>query len=88
MDDIKNKLDGGLPHVDPNDMLNNVLNTAYGVAAIEAIVFIVVAGFQMVTSSGDSAKVAKARRTMVYAIVGLLLVLLAFAITNFVLKNV
>ena len=48
---------------------------------------IIVAGFQMTTSAGDAAKVAKAKNTMLYAIIGLIITLLAYAIVNFVLKS-
>ena len=40
------------------------------------------------TSSGDSAKVKKAKDTIMYGVIGLVIALLAFAIVNFVLSSV
>ena len=40
------------------------------------------------TSQGDPSKVTKGKKIMITGIVGLLIVLLAFAIVNFVLKYV
>ena len=45
-------------------------------------------GISFATSQGDSGKVAKARNTILYGVVGLVVALLAFAIVNFVLSSV
>ena len=39
------------------------------------------------TSAGDPAKLQKAKKTIVYAVIGLIIVALSFVITNFVIKN-
>ena len=48
----------------------------------------IVGGINMATSQGDPAKVKKGRDTLLYGVIGLVVALLAFAIVNFVLKNV
>lgn len=65
--------------------IGNVLNTIYGLIAIIAVVMIVIAGVKYMTSQGDPGKVAGAKNTIMYAIIGLIIVIFAFAITNFVL---
>ena len=65
--------------------LRNVLTAVYVVAAMAAVGVIVFGGFRFAVSQGDSGKVKKAKDTIMYAVIGLVVVLLAFAITNFVL---
>ena len=65
--------------------LRNVLTAVYVAAAMAAVGVIVFGGFRFAVSQGDSGKVKKAKDTIMYAVIGLVVVLLAFAITNFVL---
>lgn len=55
----------------------------YG-AVILAIVVIVFSGIQWITSSGDATKIASAKKRLLYAIIGLVVVALAFLIFNIV----
>ena len=68
--------------------LNIIINVALGVIGFVAVVMIILGGVQYTTSSGDAAKVTKAKNTILYGIIGLVIALLAFAIVNFVLVNV
>ena len=70
------------------DILNLIINVALGVIGFVAVVMIIMGGIQYTTSSGDTAKVTKAKNTILYGVVGLVIALLAFAIVNFILKNV
>ena len=79
---------GGLPNVDPNEVVKNGLNAAYAMAGIVAVGFIVYAGVNYAISTGDPGKVAKAHKTIMYALIGLAIVILAAVITNFVLGAV
>lgn len=69
-------------------ILTTVINVIVAVVGFLAVVMIVLGGISFVTSQGDTAKVAKARNTILYGVVGLVVALLAFAIVNFVLSNV
>lgn len=68
--------------------VTTIINIIVGVVAVIAVIVIVVGGIFFVTSTGESAKVARARNTIIYGVVGLVISLLAFAIVNFVLKAV
>ena len=59
-----------------------------GVIGLVAVVVVILGGIQFVTSTGDPAKTKKAKDTILYGIIGLVVALLAFAIVNFVLGNV
>ncbi len=73
--------------VDLNGMIRIILNTVFTVVGIVAVVMIVIGGVNYTTSQGDSQKVQKAKNTIMYGIIGLIIVLLAFAIVNFVLNS-
>jgi len=55
---------------------------------IVAVVMIVLGGIQYSTSQGDPGKTKKAKDTIMYGIIGLVVAILAFAIVNFVLGAV
>lgn len=69
-------------------ILNNIINVALAVIGFVAVVMIIVGGFQYTTSAGDASKVTKAKNTILYGIIGVVVALLAFAIVNFVLSNI
>jgi Type IV secretion system pilin len=68
----------------PAEILNAVLNTAYFIAGAVAVVVIIVSGFNFVTSSGNAQKVAKARMGILYAVIGLVVIIFASVITSFI----
>ena len=69
---------------DNSSILQNVLNTAYIWAGVVAVIVIIVAGFMYTVSQDDPSQVSRAKNTLLGAIV----VLLAFVITNTVLNGV
>ena len=70
------------------DALRNILNTAYFWATVIAVIAIIIAGFFYTTSMNNPNQVARAKNAILYAIVGLVVVIMAFAITNFVMEAV
>lgn len=75
----------GIPTMDGDALLANGLDLMYFLAGVVAVIVIVIAGIMYVSSSGDAGRVTKAKNLLTYAIVGLVLVLAAFAITHFVI---
>lgn len=69
-------------------VIKGIVNLLSVVVGIVAIVMIIIAGFKYVTSGGDSNNVTSAKRTLIYAIVGLVVVVLSQFIVHFVLKQV
>ena len=63
--------------------VKNVLEVVYLWIGIIAVVFIVIGGIKYMTSAGDTNKVQSAKNTITYSVVGLVVVLAAFAITEF-----
>lgn len=62
----------------------NILSLIVGAAAIIALIW---AGFKYITSGGDTNKVANAKNTLIYAIVGIAIVGLAQILVHFVLST-
>lgn len=60
----------------------NVVLAAVTFAGVVAVFFIIQAGVKLVTSGGDQKQVDSARRTLSFAIFGLILVFLSFGIIN------
>ena len=76
---------------DGTDLMSTVqviVNVALAVIGVLAVIMIILGGVQYTTSSGDAGKVKKAKDTIMYGIIGLVVALLAFAIVNFVLTNI
>lgn len=78
--------DVGIPKTSGENILHNGLNMVYFLAGAIAVIMIIVAGIMYVTSSGDSGRVTKAKNMLTYAIVGLIVVIIAFAITYWVIE--
>lgn len=67
--------------------LQIVINVILAVLAFVTVAMIIIGGINYSTSQGDAGKVKKAKDTILYGIIGLVVALLAFAIVNFVLVN-
>lgn len=67
---------------------NNILEIIFALLGSAAFIIIIIAGMKFVLSRGNADAVAKARNTVVYAAVGLILSLLSFAIVRFVIGGV
>ena len=65
-----------------------VINIFSWVVGIIAVIMIIVGGLKYITSSGDSGNVTGAKNTILYAVVGLVVVALAQFVVRFVLERV
>lgn len=70
-----------------NNKISTVLNLFSVIIGLIAVVMIVVAGFKYITSGGKEEGVKSAKNTILYAIVGLVVVALAQIIVQFVLNK-
>ena len=65
-----------------------VINTILYVVGILAVVMVIFGGVQYTTSAGEQAKVTKAKNTILYGLIGLVVAILAYAIVNFVVSKI
>lgn len=75
------------PSTKVNDTVKTVINILSVVVGIASVIMIILAGLKFVTSSGAPEKVSSARNTILYAVIGLVIVGLAQIIVYFVLNQ-
>lgn len=73
---------------DATKIVRSVINTVLYVLAFIAVIMIIIGGIRYTTSNGDSGSIKSAKDTIMYAVIGLVVAIMAFAIVNFVITNV
>ena len=71
-----------------NGVLNQFTNIALYVIGFISVVMLIWGGLRYVISGGDSKKITDAKNTILYALIGLVVAFLAYAIVNFVLNAI
>lgn len=69
------------------DVVQIITNTLLFILAAVCVVVIIIAGITYTTSGGDATLVAKAKNTLLYAVVGLIVAIMAYAIVNYVISQ-
>ena len=72
----------------PNSIWTNILNTLVYVTGAVSILMIVIGGLRYTLSNGDQSGINSAKNTILYAVVGLILSVMGYAIVNFVLSSI
>jgi heme/copper-type cytochrome/quinol oxidase subunit 2 len=70
-----------------NDLIKSIVNILSSIVGVLAVIMLIFEGFRYVTSGGNTETVGKAKNTILYAIVGLLIVAFAQLIVHFVLSQ-
>lgn len=68
-------------------IIRRIVNLLSIVVGVVAVIMIIIGGFRYVTSGGSDASVTGAKNTILYAVIGLIIVALAQLLVNFVLSN-
>ena len=68
------------------EIISIVTNLLLGIAGSIAVIFIIVGGIQYATSAGDDGRVQSAKNTILNAVIGLVITVMAYAIVNFLLN--
>ena len=79
--------DEGNPQEGVNSLITTVINIFSLVVGVVAVIMIIIGGLKYITSGGDSGNITGAKNTILYAIVGLVVVALAQVIVRFVLTE-
>jgi hypothetical protein len=72
---------------DVKTIVTNILNGIIGASTLVAVIYTVIGGINYITSQGNAAKVQKAKETILYSLIGLVVCALSFAIVNWVIIN-
>lgn len=86
--DLKVPDEVGNSKTDLQGAVIGIINGVVGVLALVCVIVIIIGGVNYMTSSGDAGKVKKAKDTILYGVIGLVVCVLAFAIVNFVISNI
>lgn len=78
---------GTIPTVTGGNLVQSILNIVYFIVGIVAVGMIIYAGIQYLTANGEPDKAKKAMNTIIFSVVGLIVIIAAFAITNFVMNQ-
>ncbi|HSW96995.1 MAG TPA: hypothetical protein VLF89_04160 [Candidatus Saccharimonadales bacterium] len=74
---------GGLVGTGQN-ILQTVITVLFLIAIVMALFYLIYGGFQWMTSGGDQEKLGGARQTMLYAVIGMVVVALSFTVINLI----
>ena len=77
----------GLGQSSPEDMVVSVINWILGILALVAVVMILVGGFKWMTAGGNEEKVEGAKKLLIAAIIGLVIILAAWGISVYAINN-
>ena len=76
------------PILGPNGLVNKIANIFALITGIAAVIVIIIGGFEYVRSSGDSSKVNTAKDMILFAIIGLIVVVIARALVALVVSKI
>ncbi len=76
---------GGVPTLQGLEVIfNNIVVIAVGIAGLTVFIMLIMGGVQFITSGGEAEAAAKARKTLTYAVLGLVLLVGAFLILRLI----
>lgn len=70
------------------ELIKTIINVISALVGAIAVIMVLIGGFKFVTAGGDSNAVSSAKNTIIYAIVGLIIVAFAQVIVRFVLQRI
>lgn len=72
----------------PDSIWNRILNTLTFVVGGVAVLMIIIGSLRYALSGGDQSNITSAKNTIIYALVALIVAVMANALVNFVLTNI
>jgi type IV secretory pathway VirB2 component (pilin) len=77
----------GLGEADLETIIVNIVKVALGFLGLLAVIFIMYGGFTWMLAGGNQDKVAKGRKILINAVIGLVIILSAYAIASFIFSE-
>ncbi len=75
-----------LPSTDIRMVIGNIIKNVFGFLALVFVILILISGFLYMTSRDNPEKTAKAKKIIISAVIGLVIMLSSYSITLFVLR--
>jgi len=78
---------GGLPQnlLGAGGLITKISNAILALVGVTAVLFIIIGGFLYITSAGNPEQTDKAKKTLLYAIIGLVAVIISWAAVKFIM---
>ena len=76
-----------IPDVQSGNIVEILLKVAFAILGALSLLFIVIGGYNYIISEGEAGKVAKAKQTIIYALIGLAIAIVAQSTISFVIKE-
>jgi hypothetical protein len=77
----------GLGSRDIRDTVGSIINVALGLLGIVAVVIVLIGGFEWMTAGGNEEQTSKAKQRILAGVIGLAIILSAYAISRFVVGS-
>ena len=78
----------GLGEADVKDMVKNIIQVILGFLGLISVIIILIGGFMWMTAGGNEERVGKGRKWIINGVIGLVIVLAAYAIASWVITTI
>ncbi len=78
----------GLGQADLKETIGNLIKVFLGFLGVIAVVIVLLGGFKWMTASGNEDKVSDAKKMLIAGVIGLAIILAAYAISRFVIESI
>lgn len=78
----------GLGEADLQETIGNLIRVALGFLGVVAVCIVLFGGFKWMTAGGNDEKVSEAKRLLIAGLIGLAIILSAYAIVEFVISSI
>ncbi len=68
--------------------ITNIVNALLTLAAVIAAIFVIIGGVRYITAQGDEDAVAAAKNTVIYAVIGIVVIALSAVVVNFIIAAI
>lgn len=69
-------------------LIGNIIKVVMGLLGLYLFYILIIGGYEYMTSGGETEKVKKAKKSIAYAIIGIMIIVLSYAITSFVINKI
>jgi cytochrome bd-type quinol oxidase subunit 2 len=87
-DSAKNACSGNCGSSSLSTLIGQGTNALIYLVGVISVIMIIAGGFLYVISSGDPGRQKRARDTILYAVIGVAIAIMSFAIVNFIIKRI
>lgn len=77
----------GNPETGLNKAIKLIVNLLTVIVGVVAVIVIIISGLRYITSGGDSSNITKARNSILYALIGLIIVAIAQLLVRFIITK-